>query len=445
MSLISGMESMMDFQDASKEMADKDIIFYDEIAMEASELIDAMVDGQPRDYSDIDDDDLYNFDEYDYGDTATEAAALTGAAFLNSLMIDTDDPIVTKPGSLGPETSAANFSTNFHDDFPGKADGIDRTYGSLGPENSAANFDGNFHDEFVDDNDPLEAIPGSLGPNTSTAKDPAMESVYVLGSLLGEYDIAEEGLRSRMQARKQKKQDLDFSMLGVQKPNHEKIDQMMNAGNYRGAQNEVKRTLSQIQKAKDMIPAGDEDSKQKLKAAKRLGSAYSSLMIGINIEKDVADLEKKGYDKKTARKAAVKKARQYEQSLKKAEKLDKASEAAIDTAIEYFEIVFEAYEDAGSKGQQDSAADFKGNYSDGLEDTDTREWTRDGSEGQQDSAASFEGNCGGGHLDTDDPIITGDSSVGPTDSTAKDPASEAYTDIFDELDRLDAIMENSIF
>lgn len=439
MSLISGMETMMDFQDASKEMANKNIIFQEEIAMEASELIDAMVDGYPRDYSMVEDEFEENEDE------AMEAAALTGSAFLNSLMIDTDDPIVTKPGSLGPEDSAANFSTNFHDDFPGKPDGIDRTYGSVGPDGSEANFEGNFHDEFIDDNDPLEAIPGSLGPETSTAKDPAMESAYILGSLMGEYEIVEEGFLSRRQEKRKKKQDLDFSMLGIQKPNHEKIDQMMNAGNYRGAQNEVKRTLSQIQRAKDMIPAGDVDAKQKAKAARRLGSAYSSLMIGINIEKDIADLEKKGYDKKTARKAAVKKAKQYEKSMKDAARLDKVTEAAIDTAVQYYEIVCEDYEDAGSKGQQDSAADFKGNYSDGIKDNDPREWTRDGSEGQQDSAASFDGNYGGGHLDTDDPIITGDSSVGPTDSTAKDPASEAYTDIFDELDKLNDIMENSVF
>lgn len=41
-----------------------------------------------------------------------------------------------------------------------------------------------------------------------------------------------------------------------------------------------------------------------------------------------------------------------------------------------------------------------------------------------------------------DPIIAGASSVGQDDSTARDPATESYQDILDELDNLDlALME----
>lgn len=438
MSLINGIDAMFENPEMDA-WAERELMFEDELATEASESIDCIVDGVPDDYPEIYDDD-------DYED-ALEAAALTGRDFLNSLNLSQGDPIEGQRkmhGSLGPTSSAANFSTNFHDDFPNENDPIDAYPGSVGPKTSTANFPENFHDEFEDDNDPLEAVPGSLGPDSSTPRDPAMEGTAALGFLMNEdcddFDqyIAEEGLQSWMNARKMKKRYLDERMIGVPSLDYGSLDRMCNDGMWSKAEATVNSMKKQVEARRKALAYGDKDSRAKDAAAKRLLRAYNGLLVHLSMGKNMLDLEKKGYDKKSARQAARAKAKELKKSLKAAQKLDAGTEAAIDLAID-FDMAYEAFEDAGSIGQKDSRANFSGNYSDGKNDSSaTYQANGPGAPG----AASFDTNYGGGFLNEADPIIAGASSVGQDDSTARDPATESYQDILDELDNLDlALME----
>lgn len=434
MSLINGMDEMFK-NDTAMEAAERDLMFEDELALESGEAVSCLIDGVPDDYPEIYDDDDY--------EEAIEAAALTGREFLNSLNLSQGDPIEAQRrmhGSLGPSSSAANFSTNFHDDFANQADPIDAYPGSLGPHSSTANFVENFHDEYEDDNDPLDAVPGSLGPDASTPRDPAMEGTMALGFLTNdEYEdfdqyIAEEGIRSWYRGRKMKKRDLDAQLVGIPSVDFGKLDQMCNDGMWSKAEANVNSMIKQVEARRKAFAYGDKDSKKKDAAAKRLLKSYNGLLVHISMGKAQSELEKKGYDSKTARQAARAKANELKKSLKDAQKLNASTEAAIDLAVD-FDMAMEAFEDAGSVGQHDSYANFSGNYTDGNDDSSAT--YLDKVPGAP-SAASFDSNFGGGFLDQADPIIAGNSSVGPDTSTARDPATESYDDILEELSELEA-------
>lgn len=434
MSLVNGMGEMFK-NDAAMEAAERDIMFEDELALESGESVDYLIDGVPEDYPEIYDDDDY--------EEAIEAAALTGREFLNSLSLSQGDPIEAQRrmhGSLGPSSSAANFSSNFHDDFTNENDPVDAYPGSLGPHTSTANFVENFHDEYEDDNDPLNAIPGSLGPDASTPRDPAIEGTLALGFLTDDnyedFDqyIAEEGIRSWYRGRKVKKRDLDSQLIGVPSMDFSKLDQMCDDGMWTKAEANVNSMIKQVESRRKAFAYGDKDSKKKDAAAKRLLRSYNGLLVHISMGKNQSELEKKGYDSKTARQAARAKANELKKSLKAAQKLNASTESAIDLAID-FDMALEAFEDAGSIGQNDSYANFSGNYTDGNDDSSAT--YLDKIPGAP-SAASFDENFGGGFLDQADPIIAGNSSVGPDTSTARDPATESYDDILEELSMIEA-------
>ena len=130
MSLLTGMNSMFE-NTAAMEAANDELIFEEMLALESDDLIDTLADGiGPYDDADLDamvDDDLDD-DELDeeveaeecgdlIGKGACEAAALTGNAFLSHLVRDTNDPIKTKAGSIGQQSSAASFLGNFSDEY----------------------------------------------------------------------------------------------------------------------------------------------------------------------------------------------------------------------------------------------------------------------------------------------------------------------------------------
>ena len=158
MSLLSGMNDILTNKVAMEE-AQEMFDFELELALEADELIDTMVDGMANasDFDDEIDNELEEEDEINkeldsednftnvVGKSANEAAALTGTSFLSSLILDKDDPIKTKAGSVGTEDSAATHKDNF---------------------SAEAN----------DNNDPIKTENGSVGQKDSTAKDPVIES-----------------------------------------------------------------------------------------------------------------------------------------------------------------------------------------------------------------------------------------------------------------------------
>ena len=199
MSLLTGMNDILK-NEAAIEAANDMTLFDEELALEADEFIDAMVDGEgeyehPDDIDLIEEedeeDDLLNEDLDIDDETATEAAALTGQSFLQSLLLN-DDPITTKDGSIGYQDSAANYKDNYSNSFANDNDAIKTENGSVGQKNTAANYKENFSAEFANDNDNIKTEDGSLGPKTSKP-NPAIESAMFFGDVMGE-EVAMEGL-----------------------------------------------------------------------------------------------------------------------------------------------------------------------------------------------------------------------------------------------------------
>lgn len=434
MSLINGIDNMFGNKDVD-DIVEREAMFEDELDMEAMESIDCLVDGPREDYPEIYDDD--DFEE------AIEAAALTGPDFLRSLNLSQGDPIENMrqmSGSLGPKTSAANFPTNFHDDFRNTNDPYDAYPGSVGPDTSVADHAQNFHDEYEDDNDPIQPIPGSVGPESSTAKDPATEGTIALGFLMNddtddfnEY-VAQEGIQSWNRNRKLKKRQLDEQLLGIPSLDASKLDQLCSDGMWKKAEQTVNSAIQHVEARRQAFEYGDPDSKKKAAAADRLMKTYNGLLVHLSMGKGTAELMKQGYDEKTARRAQRAKAKEMKAAFKKARKLDKSTEAAIDAAIN-FSIAVEQFEDEGSIGQRDSAANFSGNFAFGKDDPSA---TYGANVPGAPSAASFDENQSGGFRDLADPIVADDTTPGYEDSTARDPATESYDDILADLDALEA-------
>ena len=424
MSLLSGMNDMMTNQ-AALEAAEDEIMFMDDIAMEADELIDTMVDAKKIN-ADNDDDIAEMLEEDDEEDEinkeldeednsiatascATEAAALTGDDFLKNLLLDDDDPITTKPGSVGFQDSAATFPTNF-----------------------AAEFD--------DDDDPITTKPGSIGAS-ATAKDPAIESALFFGELMGE-EVAMEGIiqnmKDKVNEKKSARRAKDLKMIGVSKDlQTDKLDVLLNQKKFDAALSIVNNWVKSVEGAQKKISDNDPEAKKKRKIASRMIKTATATALGIQIDKAAAKYEKSGMSAKDARKKAK------AEIKAKAKKADAANESYIMDCmdmIEAFEssIDPEATKD-GSVGQDDSKASFTGNFTDGLDDDNDPITTKDGAEGQEDSSANFNTNFSDGDLDDDDPIAGIDGSVGQKNSTAKDPAIESTLDA--ELESLNSMLD----
>ena len=448
MSLLTGMNDMLKNK-AALEAAQDLIDFEEDIALEADELIDTMVDGMAtsEDISDDIDEIENEFEEDEaimneldseddftdtVGNSANEAAALTGMSFLSSLVLDTDDPITTKNGSIGYDDSEATHKDNFSDDFDDNNDPITTKNGSIGYKGSA-NPENNSSITSKNGSDPITTKNGSIGAS-STAKDPAVESALFFGELLGNDEVVTEGLIKKFAAKKEKKYNDVLDALGLSKYKSfdDEFNKVFEPGSYDKASKMINKFLQDIDKAKAKLPEDDKNRK----AAERMFKSYYTVAVSLKRDALEEKYVKSGMSKKDARKKA------------KAELRAKATESFIIDCLD----MMDAFEAAccgdgcdpeatkdGSIGAS-SKATFDGNFSDGKEDKDDPIVTKDGSEGQEDSAATFDKNFSDGIDDDDDPIDTVDGSVGQKDSTAKDPVIESSTD--SELEKMNASLDD---
>ena len=405
MSLLSGMNNMLENTIAQEEAFD-DMLFYDEIVMEADELIDIMVDGKhpildeeieeaiDDDFSDLEDDALE-------GEIlgASEAAALTGTDFFGSLNLNKGDPITTKPGSIGYQPGTANYRENYSN-----------TVG--------------------DNNDPVTTFFGSIGQRSTVAKDPSMEST--IDSLMGRDFIATEG---KLKDKKNAKRANALSVIGVKDLNKEAVNAAINSGDYGQAISMVKTFGNKVETGKAKL-IGKPDSKPIISVLNGIIKSNDSLMLSIKRQESTAKYKSAGMNGAKARIKATMDIRE------KAKGKDPASEAYINECLDLI-IAYESdvlgledpEETADGSIGTNSVATHDENFHEGERNNDPIR-TNDGSEGQRDTEASFEKNFSDGVLDDFDPIRGVDGSVGRRDTTAKDPASEAAT-LEDELEFLE--------
>lgn len=438
--------------EAAQDMFD----FEEDLALEADELIDTMVDGMcsancfddeieemEEDFEEAEEinDELEDEDNFTgtVGKSANEAAALTGMSFLSSLVLDKDDPITTKNGSIGSDDGTANHKDNFSNASRNTTDKNTTKNGAIGAD-SSANPANNFSDASKDTNDKNTTKNGSIGAY-ATAKDPAVESAMFFGELLGE-EVAMEGLIQKMKDKYNEKRSSKrlekLKMLGISSDiDNAKLSALIQAGKHSEAKRLVAAFGKKLENAKAKISDDDPEASKKRKYADQLIKTTSCLMIGVDTDSEQKKFEKAGVDKATAKKQAMKKMRDKEKNS--------AMESYINECLDMIEA-FEATctgtdcdpEDTenGSIGQKDSKASFSDNFSDASKDTDDPIKAEAGSEGQKDSKASFDENYSGGSKDTDDPIQTENGSVGQKDSTAKDPVIESTLDELEELNSI---------
>ena len=446
MSLLSGMNGMLD-NTAAMEEAMEELLLEDELAMEADELIDEMVDGEdPYD----DDEDLLGEDE----DVCCESAALVGLDFLKSLSMASDDlPIRHRKGSIGTQDSAATWGTNYSDEFDDDNDPITTSCGSIGTQDSAATWGTNYSAETDDNNDPITTSCGSIG-RSGTAKDPVMESYECFSDLLGEDEIATEGLRSYMEEKRTVKRKEALDYFHLPQLDYDKVNQAIHDGNFSNAIGIVTAYNKKLEKVdndimgkaiKDTYLKNGKKDKTFSKMVSRLESmirANYSLILKLSKDAKVEEYTKNGMSRKEAKRRVNKEFRNKNKGS--------ANEAYIGNCLDMVAAYEAAIEgdpeetEDGSIGSQSSRAYFKGNYSDGHRNTNDMNVANDEPAGQKDSAASWEGNHSGGSKDTFDPIEAIDGSVGQRDSTAKDPAAEGYISLESELDFLNQYLNDTI-
>ena len=436
MSLLSGMNNMLENTIAQEEAFD-DMLFYDEIVMEADELIDIMVDGKhpildeeieeaiDDDFSDLEDDALE-------GEIlgASEAAALTGTDFFGSLNLNKGDPITTKPGSIGYQPGTASFGTNYSAEFKNAGDPITTKPGSIGYQPGTANYRENYSNTVGDNNDPVTTFFGSIGQRSTVAKDPSMEST--IDSLMGRDFIATEG---KLKDKKNAKRANALSVIGVKDLNKEAVNAAINSGDYGQAISMVKTFGNKVETGKAKL-IGKPDSKPIISVLNGIIKSNDSLMLSIKRQESTAKYKSAGMNGAKARIKATMDIRE------KAKGKDPASEAYINECLDLI-IAYESdvlgledpEETADGSIGTNSVATHDENFHEGERNNDPIR-TNDGSEGQRDTEASFEKNFSDGVLDDFDPIRGVDGSVGRRDTTAKDPASEAAT-LEDELEFLE--------
>lgn len=444
MSLLNGMNNMLENVPAMEAAAD-DMLFRDEIVMESNEIIDTMVDGKhpildeeledavDDDFSDLDDDEALEGDIV----SANEAAALTGKDFFSSLRMNTDDPIRTRPGSVGYQPGTASFGSNFSSEFRNTDDPIRTKPGSIGYEPGTANHGRNYSNTNTDSNDPITTFFGSIGQRSTVAKDPSMcTTESAINALLGKQSIATEG---KLGDKKAAKRAGALAVIGVKDLNKEAVQAAISAGNFDQALTMVKTFGNKVETGKAKL-IGKPDSKPTISVLNGIIKSNDSLMLSIKRQESVSKYKSAGMNGAKARLKANSDIR------KKAKEKEPATEAYINECLDLIiayeaEVLgiddMEATED-GSIGQKNSVATHEENFNDGKRNNDPIN-TRDGSEGQKDTEASFDKNFSDGILDDFDPVTGEDGSIGQRDTTAKDPASESAT-LDDEL----AFLENEL-
>ena len=431
MSLLSGMNNMLENTVAMEAAAD-DILFHEEIVMESDEIIDTMVDGKhpildeeidaavDDDFSDLEEDALE-------GDilSASEAAALTGNDFFSSLRRNSDDPISTRPGSIGYQPGTASFGTNFSSDFRNSDDPISTRPGSIGYQPGTANYKENYSNTRGNSGDPIATFFGSIGQKSTVAKDPSMRTMESsIDALMGRSSIATEG---KLGSKKEAKRAGALSVIGVKDLNKEAVQSAISSGNFDQAISMVKTFGHKVETGKAKL-IGKPDSKPTISVLNGIIKSNDSLMLSIKRQESVSKYKSAGMNGAKARLKANADIR------KKAKGHEPAKEAYINECLDLI-IAYESevlgIDDVeetsdGSIGQKSSVATHEENFNEGKPNNDPIN-TRDGSEGQKDTKASFEKNFSDGILDDFDPVAGKDGTIGQRDTTAKDPASESST------------------
>lgn len=289
-------------------------------------------------------------------EAATEAAALTGQSFLQSLLLN-DDPITTGNGSIGYQDSAANYKDNYSAEFDNDDDKITTSNGSIGQKTSYANYRENFSAEFANTDDKIKTQNGSVGPRSSTP-NPAVESALFFGEVMGE-EVAMEGLIKKFKEKRTAKRDAKrseiLSKLGVADIDSEKFNMLLSQKNFAQA---MKIAVDFGKKLEDGMKKLEDSAD--IKAVRRLIKTNSALIIRLETDKKVAEYVDSGMSEKDARKKVSKEMKNKAKNME-----DTAQEAYI---IECINMV-EAFE--ASIGQPNIVADHSDNYSDGdIDDMD---------------------------------------------------------------------------
>jgi len=436
MSLLSGMNNM--FEDtAVMEAANDELLFDEMLAMEADDLIDELVDG------DIDDEDVDDLDD-DIDDDldaeeCCEAAALTGSSFLSSLVRNVNDPITTRPGSIGQQSSSASFAENFSDEAEDDIDPITTRPGSIGQQSSSASFAENFSDTALNSETRHHRLSGSIGQKTSSPKDPSMEGSFLSNLVGNDSYISTAGMESTSLYQ-------NANILSIDPLDTKVLENYLHQGRY----NEALEYLSEYNDSVDnyRFLYNEDPLSTEYTAANNLSISVESLIMYTQAQRMLHEASLKGEDPYLAQMEVIDKMTNRANQMRQEGQLSSATEAAISNILGYLEMTSAMEEDLsdpeytkdGSIGQRDSKAHYSGNFFDGILNSSDPVKTRDGSEGQRNSAATFDRNFSGGEDDDFDPIHTDDGSVGQKDSTAKDPAAEALSAL-DELEELTRSMD----
>ena len=303
MSLFSAMDGIL-MNDDALELAEEEMMELDDMAMEADTLIDKMVDGEDSD-DELDEmeDDLDEADDIDDDDDAEEgckkkaceAASPTGVSFLKSLMLDNDDPITTKNGSIGDSNGSADHEGNQSGSSSDTDDPITTKNGSIGDQNGAADHEKNQTNTKFDNDDPITTKNGSIGQ-----KDSATESARFLGELMGE-EVAVEGfIQNKKNASFEKKAQL----VGTTDKRKE-ISDLISTKKYADAIRTGNKWVKELEGKKKSITQDDPNGKKKMKAISSLIKVASSLVLGAEKEKLQDKYVASGMSVKDAKKKAT--------------------------------------------------------------------------------------------------------------------------------------------
>lgn len=415
MSLLNGMNDMLVNHEAMESVNDAEL-FEDYLAMEADELIDVMVDGEDEFDDDEFDDDEFDDDEFGEDDIANEKV-LTGANFLASL-VHGDDPIKTKPGSLGPKTSAATFNTNFSNGAKNTTDSQKTKNGAIGSEKNTAAFSKNY---------------------SHTSSNSAVESALFFGDLMGD-DYAMEGvignIKEKVAAKKNAQRQEKCKAAGINDIDKAKLQSLIDENKFDEAIKMVTSYGKYLESAKGKFPEDDPEAVKKCKIIDRMLKTNTSLMMKLIEDKKTKGYIESGMDAKSARKKA-----RNESKSKARNSESKAMEAYLNECIEMM-TAFEAEGRASlsdtSVGDNNGTASPENNFSDGLVDDNDPQKTKNGSIGSDDNVASFDENFSDIDLNSKDEFASTHGSIGSKDVSAKDPSLESTLD--DELAFLNDVL-----
>lgn len=444
MSLLSAMKKTSNV--AIESYVDDELLFGDEIAMEASELIDTMIDKKHPFGDDIDEmqredemEDEINeeLEREDNNIPASEAAALTGNAFFKSINLNDDDPIKTSNGSIGDQNGTANHKDNYSAEADDNNDPITTKNGSIGDQNSTANHKDNYSAEADDKDDPIKTSNGSIGQKNSSA-NPVVESALFFGELMGKEEVM-ESLIADYTFREKHSRAGKLNTLGIQNDLAiEQVQALCDNGDFDGAMNMVVEFGSVLESAKELAFAEDEQY-----AAESLLRTNGALLLKISEEKQIAAFEAKGMSREDAQNAAIAalESKVYDTN-------DDMLISCMSMVMEHAKFLGNDLDDDdpiitknGSIGQKDSAATNPENYSGGSKDDNDPIKTENGGAGQKTSSANPEDNFSGEYDDNNDPIKTENGSIGQKDSSAN-PVVESELSIDDELAKITAMFDD---